>query len=455
MTEASPGYAARNIPLFIAFRVLFNARFYYPVLSILFLDLGMTLEQYNLLNVAWAITIVVFEIPSGACADWLGRKTMVIIAGAFMVAEIALLTFAPADAGWWLFAVLLGNRILGGMAEASASGADEALAYDSLLSEGRQEEWPRVLELLGRVSSGAFFFAMLLGAAVYDHTFLNQVGEWLGVVANFEAAQTLRFPLYLTLLMAVGCFVATLFFIEPPKHKPQPEEESPQKILANIKAASVWLWGTPAALFVLAATLCYDSIVRLLLTYLSNYYRLIELPEASYGLFGSVFALLGFFSATLGRKLVENRGLAFNYSLIGGLILVALIGLAQQWKFWGIIWIIPIALPMFLTTFFVSHYLNILAVPEHRATILSFRGLAINLAYGGVGLLYAGLAAGLQQKYTSAEGVPPTAETVFANSLPWLPAYFAVTLVFLALAGARWLKTSRDLQPAPPPSKDE
>jgi len=29
--------AARNIPLFIAFRVFFNARWYYPVLAVLFL----------------------------------------------------------------------------------------------------------------------------------------------------------------------------------------------------------------------------------------------------------------------------------------------------------------------------------------------------------------------------------------------------------------------------------
>jgi hypothetical protein len=28
----------RNIPLFIAFRVLFHARFYYPVIGVLFLE---------------------------------------------------------------------------------------------------------------------------------------------------------------------------------------------------------------------------------------------------------------------------------------------------------------------------------------------------------------------------------------------------------------------------------
>ena len=44
----------RNVRAFLAFRVLFNARFYYPVLAVFFVDLGLTLDRYALLNVAWA-----------------------------------------------------------------------------------------------------------------------------------------------------------------------------------------------------------------------------------------------------------------------------------------------------------------------------------------------------------------------------------------------------------------
>ena len=68
---------ARNIPLFIAFRVLFNARWYYPVLAVLFLDFGLSIGQYALLNVAWAAAIVGLEVPSGALAEsdsWFSRR---------------------------------------------------------------------------------------------------------------------------------------------------------------------------------------------------------------------------------------------------------------------------------------------------------------------------------------------------------------------------------------------
>ena len=55
-----------NVRHFLAFRVLFNARFYYPVIAVLFVDLGLTLDQYALLNVAWAGSIVAFEIEREA-----------------------------------------------------------------------------------------------------------------------------------------------------------------------------------------------------------------------------------------------------------------------------------------------------------------------------------------------------------------------------------------------------
>lgn len=37
-------FALTNVRLFVLFRLFFNARFYYPVFTILFLDYGLTIE---------------------------------------------------------------------------------------------------------------------------------------------------------------------------------------------------------------------------------------------------------------------------------------------------------------------------------------------------------------------------------------------------------------------------
>ena len=409
-----------NIPLFIAFRVLFNARWYYPVLAVLFIDFGLTIEQYALLNVAWAAAIVGLEVPSGALADSLGRKRMVVFAAALMVIEMMLFAFAPRGASW-LFWVFLVNRVLSGAAEASASGADEALAYDSLAAEGRADEWPGVLERLMRWQSGGFFVAMLLGGAVYDaHTW-----QWLGIPLSQET--TMRFPIYLTLLNAVLCLLVTLRLREPGAARTHASSGATWRATL---AAGRWILQTPTALVVILAGLCFDSIIRLFLTLGGNYYRLIKLPEASFGLIGSGFALIGFFTPRLSKWLVAHGSKRTNFSLIAGLTLAGLIGITFAWPGWGVLLVAPFGIAMSMSGFFVSHYLNEAVTDSaQRATVLSFRGLAFNLAYGAVGILFAGLSRSL-----SGAG---NQEAIFAQTLHWLPWYFVGTLIALALAASR------------------
>jgi len=146
-TEAD---ADRNWRLFLWFRVLFSARFYYPVLAVLFLDLGLSATQYTLLNVAWAAASLLSDVPAGVLADRIGRKPLLVAAGSCMVAEMAILCVAPRDGGGILFLFCLDNRILSGLAEGLASGADEAIVYDTLTESGRESEWHRVLEQVTR-----------------------------------------------------------------------------------------------------------------------------------------------------------------------------------------------------------------------------------------------------------------------------------------------------------------
>ena len=134
-----------NSRRFILFTVFYNARAYYPVLAILFLDLGLTLDQFVLLNLIWAATIFVFEVPSGALADTIGRKKLLVTAAVLMIVEMSCLLLAPRDGGSLLFTLCVLNRICSGLSEACASGADEALAYDSLPVNERTSSWDKLL----------------------------------------------------------------------------------------------------------------------------------------------------------------------------------------------------------------------------------------------------------------------------------------------------------------------
>jgi len=86
-----------------------------------------------------------------------------------------------------------------------------------------------------------------------------------------------------------------------------------------------------------------------------------------------------------------------------------------------------------MTQFFSSRYLNQVAPSEQRATVLSFKGLSYNLAYGIAGLLYALLLAVLRETadVTNVAGNPASEDMVFRQSFLCLPGYFILMLAVL------------------------
>ncbi len=434
---ATSPFAIRNVRLFIAFRVFFNARFYYPVFTILFLDYGLTLDQFALLNAAWAAAIVLLEVPSGALADTIGRRNLLVSAAGLMVVEMMLLSFAPRGHGSLLFGIFMLNRVLSGAAEAAASGADEALAYDALVREGRAEDWGRVLERQMILRSAGAICAMTVGAAVYDPALMNRVAGWLGMEITLTQGLTLRFPPLLTLLGALAVLVITLRMEEVTAHGEREKAPSTRKAFRLTLRAGGWILRTPMALIIILAGLMYDHIIRMLITLGSQYYRLIQLPEATFGLIGSGVAVMGLFIPRLARKLAENRTPLFNLNLLAGLTFAGLVGLTFFIPYFGLVPMLILFSVMLMVNFFVSHYLNRITDSSQRATVLSFKGLSFNLAYGLIGILYSLLLSYLRSRSATGAGAVSVENAIFIRSITWFPWYFLLMLSAFYLF-ARW-----------------
>jgi MFS family permease len=435
-------YSLPNVRRFIAFRLFFNSRFYYPVFTILFLDFGLSLDQFALLNSIWAATIVVMEVPSGALADIVGRKRLLVFSAFLMILEMVLICLLPIGKSPWLFPVFALNRVLSGIAEASASGADEALAFDSLVSADLKDQWGRVLEMLMRVQAIGFIIAMSIGAAVYDPHLMQQVADLIHLKIHLTQSVSLRFPLYLTLGMAILTFWITMGMHETDHFNQDNRQTTSIKTAFKLSfSAGGWVLRTPFALTIILAGLIFDSIARMVITLSSQYYRLIDLPEATFGLIGSLVAALGLFVPRLARGLSQKHSPFVNFGITAA---VAFSGLFGMTFFLPIIGLIP-ALVLFggmqLTSFFVSHYLNQITDSSQRATVLSIKGLSYNLAYGLIGILYSLLVSNLQSdiaaNLTSISAVQ-LQQDVFMAAMQWFPWTFMATLLIFMLYG-RWL----------------
>lgn len=442
---ATSAFTLPNIRYFIAFRVFFNARFYYPVFTILFLDYGLTIEQFALLNTVWAITIVCAEVPSGALADILGRKNLIVTTSLLMVAELALLAFVPLGNGTLIFWAFLLNRVLSGLAEAMASGADEAIAYDTLVEEGLENRWPKVLSVQMRIRSIASILTMTLGALAYDPRAVNTALSWCGIDLILDQQTTMRFPIYCTLVLAV---LATITAFKMVESSPENSSESSFTTGAALKktmAAGLWIWRTPFAFTIILFGMYFDHVMRMIVTMTSQYFRLIGLPEASFGIIGSAVALLGLVTPKVAEYMAENYTAATNMWIVFFISLLGLFGLTGFYEYWGLIPVGFIFIALTFVSFFTSHYLNQITDSHQRATVLSFKGLAFNLAYGFIGFIFATLIASLKgQIATQNPEMTPerVADLAFIDGIGYFPWY--AVLGFVIIFVCSWWSLKKD-----------
>ncbi len=424
-------FSISNIRRYIAFKVLFNARFYYPVFTILFLDFGLSVAQFSILNAVWAATIVLAEVPSGALADTIGRKRLLVFATLTMVVEVGMIAFVPTGNITLVFWIFLINRVLSGLAEAAASGADEALAYDALKKYGDPSQWGRVLEVLTRCQSVGFIIAMTLGAAIYDPALMNALAQGLGIGITVTQDTCMRFPLYGTLILGMGACVATMGMVEistaPSRHTPETAPTSrnlTQAFILTFKAGR-WILTAPFVLWVILFGMLLDSSIRMVITLSSQYYRMILLPESIFGIIGAGVAMLGFFVPSLARKLAERKPPEWGLYLTTSLTALGLIGMNVFWPWLGMIPALITYSAMYFNNFFVSFYINRETPSAQRATVLSFKGLSYNLAYGVYGMIYA-LILKLQR-----QGLDPDLAGPAMDNLAFKESFFIFPTLFM------------------------
>jgi MFS family permease len=444
-TNAVSPFSIPNIQRYIAFKVLFNSRFYYPVFTILFLDFGLTVAQFASLNAVWAATIVMAEVPSGALADILGRKRLLVFATLTMVLEVGMISFVPTSNPSLIFYVFLINRILSGLAEAAASGADEALAYDALKDRGNPDDWGRVLEVLARFQALGFIIAMSTGAALYDPRLMEGLCRFFGFHIVLTQETTMRFPLYATLVLALFACLATLGMTETGRTSAASEDSFDR--IHRVKqafrltfAAGSWIFKTPFVLSVILFGMLFDGIIRMVITLSSQYYRMIHLPEALFGLIGSMVAMLGFIVPGIARKIAERNRPSQGLWVTAALAFSGLTAMSFFWPWTGLLPALVTFSAMYFNGFFVSFYINREADSEQRATVLSFKGLSYNLSYGILGMGYALLLKAKKQVlepklFLEKNDIGPAMldNMVFKESFAWFPGTFLTGFVLLCL----------------------
>ena len=111
----------------------------YSVYALLFSDHGVAPGQVSLLFIIWSVTSFVCEVPSGAWADTVDRRALLVLSAVVYAAGFASWLLWPSFGGFAL------GFVLWGLSSALMSGTFESLLYDELVHRGRPLAYARLL----------------------------------------------------------------------------------------------------------------------------------------------------------------------------------------------------------------------------------------------------------------------------------------------------------------------
>lgn len=151
---------------------------------------GLSLAQIGLVEGIYHATSILFEIPSGALADLLGRKRCMILSRICIAISCMIMLFAK---GFWFFALSFVIQALGNNLN---SGSEEALIYDSMKYTGQEDQY---INVYGKIN------------------FILEVSQGIATVAGGILAEISYFWCYgACLIIAALALIPVAFMAEVP-----------------------------------------------------------------------------------------------------------------------------------------------------------------------------------------------------------------------------------------------
>ena len=128
---------ARDLRLFYLFRLLATSYLWVPIFIPFKQSRGLSFLEIMILGGIYSAVVIVCEIPTGAFADRIGRRTS-MMAGALTMALSCLIAYG--SHGMAGFAV---SEALAAVSMSLCSGADSAYLFDLLDGHGVAHEYGR------------------------------------------------------------------------------------------------------------------------------------------------------------------------------------------------------------------------------------------------------------------------------------------------------------------------
>ncbi len=338
-----------NLWKIYAYKLLSEFWVIVPILIPYYQSNNLNKTQIFTIQAAYALSILIMEIPSGYLADIIGRRKTLILGALFMPLGIGVYVFTHSFLSFIIaeFIIAIGNSM--------RSGCDSALVYDTLIQLKQESEYKKF--------EGRSFYYARLGSSISS------------ILGGLLALLSLKMPFYANMATSALLLPIALALIEPDRKKL--ETASPFKDILRI---SRHCFKHPK----LRVLILFMALIRSTgITGIWAYFLYYESIGIGIGYFGVVFAAFQLFSALGSRQAHTLETKIGEKASLNLLLLIAptfiLLGFFKT----------PLLLPViFLNAFLLGSAfplmfdaMNRLIGSEVRATVLSVANMTGSLSY--------------------------------------------------------------------------
>ncbi|MHA2362698.1 MAG: MFS transporter [Candidatus Hodarchaeales archaeon] len=340
----------RNIFILYIYSALKGLEFYIPIYALYLEQELFTIFNVTLVLSIQAISIILFEVPTGVLADLIGRKKTLLCSGFISLLSLTLLVIGGS------FIIISLSVIFGALSYSLASGTVSAIAFESV--EKIKDQKPSFKRVSAIIHS-----LWPIGASL---------SSFLG---GIMALVSLKMPILMTIIPFFLAFISLIFIHD------EIERRETRVVLKNT-FNSFSLISTNKQLFLLLMvgflSYAFSEVAHVLKPV---YFEFKGIPLEFFGFLYTVTFGLSFIGSILSERISEIFGnkktlifatfisLMFVISSVVTDGLVSGILLAIASFSWGIRW--PI----------VSYLMNLELPDDYRATVLSIATLTNHLGF--------------------------------------------------------------------------
>jgi MFS family permease len=322
-----------------------------PILVLFLVAKGLSFTEIMVLQSISAIAVVLFEVPTGAVADKIGRKESLLLGSLLWAVSLGIYVVGNS------FPMFIFAEVIFSLGATFKSGADNALIYDSLKVMGREKEFQSIE---GKARSYALY-AQAIGS----------------IIAGFVYEVNVNLPFLISVLFMVVTIIISLRFKEPPIEGKVGKYGI--NYIDQIKESGKFILSHEKIKAIIIFTMMFFIFYRTAFFYYQPYMEAVNIPVRYFGIIFFIFNITAAFASKRSHWIMEKtkpKTLTFMALLM--IISFVLLGFVKMWV--GVFAILFQQIARGIYRPVTTKYLNKHIPSDKRATVLSFQSLACNMS---------------------------------------------------------------------------